>query len=178
MSRVSPDEPADVIGNLPRTRPSRRSPRRAARATTGEAAAPAPTPSAPSSPPAAKAKPKPKAKAGAAAKPKAAAKAKPKAKPAAAKAKAAPATGKVRGVTKTAAGRKVAERTETDRRARAKARADAAPTAAKPPIPPAGYAVPGAKPGDGGGLNLAEAVRTAGQLAELGVGALRGLLGR
>jgi len=168
MSRVSPDEPADVIGNLPRTRPSRRSPRRAARATTGDAAA---TP-----------KPKPKAKTGTAAKPKAAAKvkAKPNAKPAAtkAKAKAAPATGKVRGVTKTAAGRKVAERTETDRRARAKARADAAPTATKPPIPPAGYAVPGAKQGDGGGLNLAEAVRTAGQLAELGVGALRGLLGR
>jgi len=159
MWRVTPDEPAEVIGNLPRSRPSRRSPRRAS-ATDG--AAPAKAAATP------RAKAAPRKATGAA---KAPAKRKAPAK------KASPATatgGKVRGVTKTAPARKVAERTK----AGAGAKATAPKPAARPPVPPAGYAVPDAAGPRDAGTSIAEVVRSAAQLADAGVGALRSLLRR
>lgn len=151
MSAVSPDEPAEVIGNLPRSRPSRSNPRRdAARAKAATAhaadadgaAPPVPAVKATAAPAAKKSAPKPK----------------PRTAP---KAKAAP--------------RKAATAKPKAARPQAKATPDAP---VKPPIPPAGYAVPGAtRSGDPADV-IAETLRAAGQLVQGGADALRGFLGR
>ena len=165
MRAVTPDEPAEVIGNLPHSRTHRTSPRReAARAKAAGAKTPAK--------PAARAKSASPAKAKAAPKSRAKAPAKARAKaPAAGNAAAKPApkrrTGatKVQGVRKTAPAAKVAERPRPKK-------------PVVPTLPPAGYAVPGATRSADPADAIAEALRGVGELVQGGADLLRGLLGR